>query len=280
MAITGGVKFFEKTKALTNEGATMTMTSGEASSIFATDQNELTHARSLNSTDAVTETWELDFGAIATINRLLLIDINWKDFSVRYDVSGVWTSFASVIGLDGSLVGIVETAFADTTGYYEFASVTTQKLQFVLNKTQTANQEKRVATIIPTLELGTLQGFPEVLPRISRNIRDDKVLSGRVITRKSNQVFRFDIKFKRYPTDSTITPDTDLMMDLFDGEETFIVWICGGRRGTDFFRYTLRGFRLQDAIHMQVTKDLKPAYHKNIYTAPYTINFRFIEVSL
>jgi hypothetical protein len=54
-------------------------------------------------------------------------------------------------------------------------------------------------------------------------------------------------------------------MKIQDREEPFLVWLCGGRRGTAFFRYTLRGFRLKDVYQMNITKAVSLSYDKNVY---------------
>jgi len=141
MSISGGIKFFEKSKNLFAEGATILATTGSTSANFCIDRNPITYWRSTGSTDAVTEELIIEFDEIKDINRLLLVDHNWKDFNAQYDNAGTWTHFTSVFGIDGAKANITETAFADDTAYYEFTLVSTDKSRIQVTKTQTADQQ-------------------------------------------------------------------------------------------------------------------------------------------
>jgi hypothetical protein len=273
MSITGGIKFFKASKNLLADGASITSTSASSSADYAIDRNTDTYWRSVSSNDTVTETLEVTFDSSKTIDRILLLDHNWKQFTIQYDVSGVWTNFASVVGLDGNVgSSISTTTFADDTAYFEFTPVTTGKIRIQVVKTQIANQDKYISQIICTEELGTLQGFPVVLgPTLDRNEKKRKALSGRVIVQKSTESAAITLNFKNYPSQSTYNADMDLMFELFDLEDPFIVWLCGGRRGTNYFKYTLRGFRLQDAYTVQITREFETEYTNNIYSGPVNV---------
>lgn len=266
MSIGGGIKFFDQSYCLLKDGSSITATTGNSAANYAIDRNVYTYWRSVGSDDTITETIEVTFDVSRTISRILLLDHNFKDFNVKYDVAGVWTHFSSVIGLDGSKVNITETAFADNTAYYEFSSVTTTKIQINVLKTQTVDAEKYISQIIATTELGTLNGYPEISDiSLDKNDRVSKTISGRVVVQKSEESVSFSLDFKDYPVRSPYTSDINLMMDLFDRDDPFMVWLCGGRRGTQYFRYTLRGFRLKDVYTMQVVKELPIGYSQNIY---------------
>ena len=65
------------------------------------------------------------------------------------------------------------------------------------------------------------------------------------------------------------------MLAIHDLDFPFLVWLCGGRRGTQYFNYTLRGFRLKDVYQMQIDKALNLSYTANV-----TKNSLNAEVSL
>jgi hypothetical protein len=269
MSITGGVKFFDSSQCLAVNGAVISASSGDSTSLNVLDRNPQTKWRSSGSTDLVTETLTVTFDSAKTINRLFIQDHNWKDFSIQYDNGGTWTHFASVVGLDGSKANITETVFADDTAYYEFASVTTSALRIQVLKTQTANQEKYATQVIATSELGTLVGYPQISPiEIDRNSRVKQTQSGKYVIQKSDETVSFSLEFDNYPTATEYNADIDLVMTLHDRETPFLAWLCGGRRGTRYFRYTLRGFRLRDLFQMQITKALKLKYANSVYVNP------------
>ena len=274
MAISGPPKIFSKSLCLLKDGASITVTTGTPSADFAIDQNEETVWRSSGSSDASTEEIEVEFTS-TEINRILLLGHNLKGYNIQYDVSGVWTDFTSVVGLDGSLASVVETAFADNTSYYEFAAVTTTKIRIQATTTQVADAEKYIGQIIVCTELGTFAGYPEV-KKIThdRNARVVKTISGFYNVQKSLEVPSFDFEFSDYPSSSTYSADLDLVMTLQDREDPFLVWLCGGRRGSNYFKYTLRGWRLRDLYQMQVSRGLEVGYHKGIYTAPVSAKVR------
>jgi len=219
------------------------------------------------------------FPATTTITRLLFLDHNWKQFTVKHDLAGVFTDFTTVVGLDGALGGgITETTFADDTAYYEFDSVTTTRIQITVKKTQTTDAEKFISQIIATKELGTFVGFP-IVDRLtmSRNSRSKKVLSGKSLVQKSEESNNFQLRFKNYAVGLTFTADMSLMYTLFDRENNFLVWLSGGRRGTDFFRFTLRPFELKQVFQMQIDRDIRQSYSKNVYINAANLRVRLVE---
>lgn len=276
MAITGGVKFFTRNKNLSQDGATATASTGDVIVDRALDKNPLTKWRSVGSSDSVTETITISFPEDTTIDRIVLQDHNWKEFTVQYDNGGMFVDFSNVIGLDGSLGSISETAFADDTAYYEFDSVTTPRIQITVTKTQTADEDKFISQVISCEELGTLQGFPLIRSlRPSRNLRKKKVLSGKSLIQKSEESTRFRLDFKNFG--DTFSADLDLMFTLFEREDNFLTWLCGGKRGTSSFKYTLRGFRLRDIYEMQLDADFPLSYRSNVYVNPVNLRASLIE---
>ncbi len=275
--ISGGVKFFNQNKALLDFDTTITASSATDSADFAIDRNPFTFWRSVGSTDAVTETLIIAFDVDQTIDRIILLDHNFKEFTVKFDSAGAFVDFTTVVGLDGALGGgITETTFSDDTAYYEVDQVTTPRIEITVTKTQVVNAEKFIAQIIATTELGTFVGFP-ILKSITqtRNSRVKKMLSGKFNISKSIESAAFRLDFKNYPP--SLTADLDLALSLFDRESPFLVWLSGGRRGTDFFTFTLRGFRLKDVLQMQVNRDFKMSYSKNVYLIQVNMQLSLVE---
>lgn len=269
MAISGGIKFFKKSKNLYADGATITASSGDASAPYSIDRNPFTYWRSVASDDTTTETITLTFPESVTIDRLLLIDINWKGFVVKYFSGGSYVHFASVTGIDGSKSNITETAFADDTAYYEFTPVTTTSIQITITTTQTADEQKYCNQIVFTEELGTLEGYPQVKGMThSRNEREKEMLSGKSLVLKSEESFEVTLDFNSYP--NSLSDDIVLAFALYDREENFIIWLCGGRRGA-YFGYQLKGWRLKDIYTCQVVGGIKPTFSNNQYKN--TVNF-------
>ena len=267
MAITGGIKFFKKNEAA--EG-TVSATSGDGSAKFILDLDVDTYYTSVGSSDAETETLTISFGSSKTIDRILLLDHNFKSFNVKYYNGSTYVAFANVIGIGGaSLSGITETSFAKDSSYYEFDSVSTESIQIAVTTTQTTNAEKYLSQAIATSEIGTFVGYPEVSSvDLSRNTRLKKTLSGRFSVQKSQQTLGFNIRFRNYPSSTVYNVDIDLAITLFETEDPFLIYPCGGRYESKHFNYQIPGFRLRDCILSQVKKGYKLKYVKNIYTNP------------
>ncbi len=262
MTITGGVKFFKRNTALFGSGTTAVASTNSASANNILTNRQLTYWQSIGSDDLTTETITITFNKTVTIDRILLNRINFKQFTVQYDLSSVWTDFTSVVGIDGSFVGgISETTFGDETAYYEFDSISTTGIQITATTTQTADREKIIYNLFTTEELGTLEGFPQISPiDPTRNPREDFGLSGLLNAQKGYEVVNFSMAFNNYPSQS----DMDLLTTLHDSDDSFLVWLCGGRRGVNYFRYNIKGYGLRDIYNMQTSGGIKPSYPNSI----------------
>lgn len=264
MAITGGVKIFDDNVALYEAGGGVVASTGAVIQNNIIDKLSYTYWRSVGSSDATTETLTITFGS-SSISRILLLDHNWKNYTVQYWNGSAWTHFASVVGLDGSKSNITETAFADDSSYYEFTPVTTTRIKITINTTQTANAEKYLATVMVTNEIGTFSGYPKIeTPTFSRNPRTSQMLSGRKKIVKQISVFSVTLTFKNYPV-LGYGADSDLMFSLFDRETPFYVWLCGGKRGSNYFSYSEPGWRLKDCYRVQTDTDITSEWTDNLY---------------
>lgn len=266
MTISGGIKFFNENLADSKTDATATASTGDPSAPFILDRNGFTVWRSVGSDDTTTETVEITLDSAETFSRLFLIGHNFKEFIVEYD-SGGWVDFANVTGINSIESSVIsETVYALNTAYYEFDEVTTTQIRISATKTQTADEEKFLNSFVVSTEIGTLAGFPIVKDATKdKKLRKSTLLNGRSFITKSLEVFRTSIDFKNYPPD--LTSDLDLVYDLFDRDASFFVWLCGGRDGDPYFKYPLRGFRVEDLILVQVVNIFKDRYRKNLYNS-------------
>lgn len=266
MSITSGIKFFQTSQCLNVNGSTASATNGSSTANYALDRNPFTYWYTVGSSDVSTETYTITLASPATINRILLLDHNFKQYTIQYFASAAWHNFTNVVGLDGSVSGISETIFADNSSYYEFDSVTATSIKLTVTKTQLANQDKQLSQFIITNEIGTFMGFPQVKSvTVDRNSKVKKTLSGRFSIQKADETAAFSLSFKSYPSSIIYNVDIDLLMALHDQDTPFLVWLCGGRRGSTYFNYTLRGFRLKDVYQMQIDKAYKLSYTESIY---------------
>lgn len=272
----GGIKFFNKSQCLLVDGATCEASSGDVVQDFCIDSNPITFWNSVDSDDTISETLEIVFEE-ADITRLFLLDHNFKEYTIQWWNGSSYQNFTNVVGLDGALVGnISETTYSQDTSYYEFTEVTTRKILITVVKTQTVNDEKYLNQVIVTSELGTLTGYPDISKlKHSRSTVTMPMLSGKDIVIKGYASVSFSLVFKNYP--ASYTTDLDLIFTLFDKADPFLIWLCGGRYGTTYFKYTIRGFRLKDVYQCQVEGDLPVDYYKNAYVLPIDSEIKFTE---
>lgn len=276
MPISGGIKFFDLNLADSKTDASAAASSGNPSAGFILDRNQYTVWRSVGSDDTTTEMLEITLSKSETFDRLFLIRHNFKQFTVQYWNSG-WTDFANIIGINGvTAAQISETTYDANSAYYEFDEVTTNRILITATKTQTADEQKFLNSFVVTSELGTLDGFPAVKGVTKDNkLRKSILLNGRSFITKSIEVMRFSIDFKNYP--APLRADLDLIYNLFDRDDNFLTWVCGGRNGEPYFKYQLRGFRIEDVIETQVVNIFKDSYRNNFYNGTVRLKLKLEE---
>ena len=196
------------------------------------------------------------------------IRINFKEFTVKYDVASVWTDFTGVTGYNNVSLpsGITETAFAEETAYYEVDSISTTGIQITATKTQTADEEKIIYNLFTTVELGTLQPFVQISPfGFSRKSRQSESLSGLANIQKGYEKMAFALDFQNHGNQA----DMDLITTLYNRDKSFLVWPSGGRSGSSYFKYEVKGYNLRDIFNMQTSGGISPSWPGSIYlTAP------------
>ena len=263
MTINGGIKFFERSSALFKDGTTATASSNSSSANNILTNNQRVYWSSIGSDDTTTETITVTFNQSVTIDRVFLNRINFKQFTVKYDLASVFTDFTSVVGLDGSLVGgISETAFSDEVAYYEVASVSTIGIQITATKTQVVDAEKLIYNLVTTAELGTLEYPPQITPLpFTRNPRSSAGMGGLMNIQKGFETVAFSLEFNSHPSLSDMT----LLTTLHDRSKSFLVWLCGGKRSSADFRFQVKGYRLRDVFNMQTPGPITPNYPGSIY---------------
>lgn len=259
MAITGGIKVLEQSLCLLKNGADCTASSGDSSADLMLSMNRLLRWDSVGSNDTTSETLTITFDS-TKIDRLFILGHNLKDYTITYGAGAL--AFTNVLGVDGLKSGISETEFAENTSYYEFDEVTTSQINITARKTQITDSDKYITGLIVTRELGTFKGYPSIKPNIDAEERRVKALSGKYITQKSFEVF--NVKFSMQHTEQS---DIDLFDTMFESQESFLLWLCGGKYGSSNFSVSFKNWRLQDLYQVQTYGRMNTSFRKNIYTS-------------
>lgn len=259
MSITGGIKFFEKSRSdVDNINTVITVSSGESLKYRINDRVTYTKWQSVGSNDSTTETIEIDFGAEYDIDRILLIRNNFKAFSVRYDNSG-WSHFTNVVTKEGTQTNITETDNSKETNYYEFDKVTTQKILISVDTTQTADAEKFLFQFIATEEIGTFTGYPEYRHVFNQTKNKKEANRGKSKFSLLDEVFTCTMNFNYYP----VAEDHQLVLSLWDSIKEFYIYPCGANENQ--FRFQQKGFRLKDIYLVYFDSEFDPNYARNVY---------------
>ena len=260
MTVSGGIKFFRKNRGdIDDDNVAVTVSSGEAVKNNLRDRVRYLKWISIGSSDIVTETIEIDFGALYDIDRLVLVRHNFKNFKVEYDNAG-WQDFTNVVTKEGTQANIQETNNTKETSYYEFTSVNTQKIRVSIDTTQTVNAEKYIYEVIATEELGTLTGYPVYNQSFSRNAIKKQTARGRAKYSILDESYTVNLSFDHYPT----AADHTIILGLWNGLKEFLIYPCGGNE--DQFRFEQKGFRLEDIYLVWFSDTFDPNYEQNVYS--------------
>jgi hypothetical protein len=164
---------------------------------------------------------------------------------------------------------------ASTTTLFEFDETGVSDLLVEVTTTQTVDAQKFLKSLIGTTAIGTLTGYPAVQVNFDRSIKVYEALSGKKIIQKGFEAANISLGFNNYPGQA----DATIIEALQDSDEDFIIWLCGGLEGTDYFKYETRGFDIDDLYLGNLTGALPYQYTNSIYVNPYNTALNFSEVT-
>lgn len=274
MSVTGGIKFFKRNFSLLKDGATATASSNTEGVKYLLSPVRYAKWISVGSSDATEETITITFPSSKTIDRLFLLGFNLKEFDVKYFDGLSFVDFSNVIGVNGVEQSTInETNFSFDSAYYEFDSVTTSQVQIKARKTQVADEEKMITTFVSTMEIGTLEGYPSISSSLSNNEKRSKALSQRFVIQKTYETVSFQLGFKTHPFQN----DLNIMEELFESIDSYLIFPCGGRTGSQYFKIDQKAWRLDDLFQVQNRGKFQSNFEKNIYTNGFNKSVTFEE---
>ena len=274
MAVSGQIKFFYKNYGdIDNENGSATVSTGTASRNYARSRKRYLKWQSSGSDDLTTETYQLDFGSSYDVDRVIIKKHNFKAFTIKYWNGASWTHFANVVTAEGTQTNITETTNTKTTNYYEFDSVSTEKILISVDTTQTVDAEKYAYEVIASKEFGTFVGYPVYSGKFNKERASKKHFTGTVSQTIFGENFNCNLNFVTYPSES----DHELIKDLWEYGKEFLIYPCGA--DADQYRFSdMIGNRLEDLFLVTFTGDLSPDYEKNVYQLGLNYRVSFAEV--
>ena len=305
MTINGRPKIFDLSKALIANGDSVVCSSGTTSQNNMLDFDKATYWESIDSDDSTTETITITFNETVELDRLLIVNHNFEDYTVTpvtsgtiddsdgdpiesdsdylEDEGGSLIPFINVISLLSSTAqtGISETGYSLNNSYYEFTPIDCIGLVISISKAQELNdladQEKYCFNVIPTKEIGTFENYPV----LSSN--DYQVIANQTINRlgrirKLNPVFSASLNIDVGNSQN----DIELLATLDSRENDFIFWANGGKlteneSTSPYYRFSFKPYRLQDFYRCQVVASNLPSFFNNIFSNPISASIQIIE---
>jgi hypothetical protein len=162
-----------------------------------------------------------------------------------------------------------------STTYFSFDSTRVRNILIETTTTQIANSDKFLKVLIGTNEIGTFVGYPKSSITLNRDVRRFKALSGKAIIQKGFEAVDIDLIFSDYPGQN----DINVLLSLQDSDDAFFVWLCGGREGSDYFTYEVRGWDIDDIYFVNLASPLPLSFSNGIYLNPYNTTIVLTEVT-
>lgn len=234
------IKFFDTN--VINADATFTFTSATTSlASFLYDEDRSTRLTSSGSNDVTDEVFTIEFASAKDIDRIHIENHNVKDGNIQYWNGAAYVDFSPAISMSSNTA---------TDNYYEVASVSTERIRFTMNTTQTANAEKFLGNWRAMEQIGEVNANPETF---KFSFEDAKVLhttgKGRTINVTfDNTNFTAELDF----SDANDT-DIALFRTLKDRTDTFYIYPGGGNT-----TYTQEGFRIRDIYRVTFSNSFEP----------------------
>ncbi len=263
--MSGQIIFFEKNKAdFQYTWVNATASQGDDFAHRVLDRSNNTAWITTGSVDADNTTLTIDIGDQKFITDLILIKHNLKNFTVKYWNGTTYTNFSPAIA---------ETTNTDTSNHYPVTQVETSRIQITIFGTQTADVDKYIHQVIMTSRIGQLTGWPKIKkPVHSRNKKKSQMLSGKVNLQENVGFFSCELEVDSWSIDA----DLDIVEALYDSQDGFLVWLCGGDETQ--FKTLRKGYRLEDIYLMKCVDDYSPEYNQGIYQLGMKIQIQLAEV--
>jgi len=194
--------------------------------IFTRDQKMQYYTSGYND-DATTASITINFDQTTSIDRIALLETNWKDFTVFYDGT---TANTFALTSTGSTITSDFSNNSETSLYMAATTVNCTSVTFDILSTQIANSEKAVGMVVLSSKLYDFDKIPSskgYKPTIVPDEVEHKMADGgRRIQRTTNK-FRGSIKLK-YISESFRNNLYDLWNDaddfIFVGFATMASW--------------------------------------------------------
>lgn len=305
ITIETGIYFFSDSKALARDGVSCVASSNTNAQNYILNPDKAFSWQSSGSDDDTTETLTITFAQTSNIDSLFLVNHNFKDFKITYnggsDFSSVKTvnfygygvltdengdvladengnlfsdGLTSPFQVEAHEINVVD--YDQNTSYFEFDAVDVDTIEIEAYNTQTADEEKSLNIFYATSQIGNFSnsGLSQNSPGIDYNNRVYTNINNKQFITKGKQSFSASVRLPYVFTQA----DIDLVESLLEREENFIMWLCGGKYGSEYFRFNAKPYRLEDVYRVQNTRNSAPNFYQNSYFTGYINGLNVVEV--
>lgn len=258
---------FEENK-INSDTDILSASTGEATINYCLDYNKHTKYKSYGSNDATQEIITVEFkdasdNAIPqSIDRLILIGINLKQFKLQYDVylGSVWQGWTDISET-------IKTTNSENNLIISFTQITAWKVRLVMDKTITANQEKEICEFIVTNVKYTFVNPMEVY----RIRNKTKTTIQRMYNGIGQEVYFYDKYASIIEFHQLEKSDRDSLKTIYEEHKRFF-WIAEpyNNAGADY--------KINECYLVNWIGSYDERYYTSITGLGYNINIRLEEV--
>lgn len=246
--------------------ANVTLTASQADNAtdYLRDRSLFTAWMTTGSVDADNTSLILDWTDSKPVTDIILVECNFKAYTIQYWDGASYVDFATPISVTGN---------ATATVRHSVTSVSTSKIKIIITGTFVADDDKEIKSLIVTDVIGTFNDeYPITKVRFKRNQSNKTTINGAYVVSRTLKYYGATIKLQHCKDDDDLT----LIETLYDSEQSFIFWPCGGTE--QYFSTVRYGWRLEDFFYCKTLNDYEPVFVNDIFSNGIALNMELGEV--
>lgn len=260
------ITFFRKSLCdFENPSIIATASEGQDAIANIFDRSNRTAWGTNGSLDANNTNFIVDFSDVNTIDTILLMNHNFKNYTLEWwdDINTIWVLFVTVTNNAQYF-----------TAHKTFGTLNTSKIRVTIQGTQIANADKLLSQFIATTYLGQLVGWPVIAkPVLGRNLVKQTMLSGKEHVLQNIGFYSATLTVSQWRNVSDLT----LIETLYNSSEGFLYWPSGGDEAQFFFAG--QGYKAIDIFLCRFDNEYSPENAYGLYQAGRKMSINIHEVT-
>lgn len=231
------------------------------------DRKNITGWGTTGSSDTATTILEADWVDALTVDEIILVGHNFKDFKIERWNGSAWEDFDTPISVTGS---------TDFVSNFELPKQNISRIRITITATQIADADKSMRQLIVAEKVGAgqFEGWPEIRKFQRSQLRKaSTTLSGKSYLREQLGGNEYQLAFRVWPYDSDFKMIESI---FFENNRGVLFWPSGGDSAQ--FKYERRGYKLEDIFLMKPSSEFSPVFEKGIYKNGVNMILNLVEV--